>query len=213
MKKLSYFLLSLFLIVSACGCSVKKNLSDNSLSDYPELLGKLGKKDITPKSNFFLLEQSSDSTCKITWGNNTIARSGQEEIDFNLARRLHYQWENTEYLILKGGTGSGAWLNFVLPFSKSEKVKTFNNLLCFDPEDNLVASQYFNDTVLVVQNLKTDQKQYIVLKDTPCEAASNLYCIDSIGIKNKELYLKWATANLENDSSRIFEEKIFQIKI
>ena len=205
--------MTLLMFISACSYLARNKLNNTSLSDYPELQEKLGKKDFTPKNNFFLLEQSSDSTCRITWGNNEVTRNTQEEIDFNLARRLHYQWENTEYLILKGGTGSGAWLNFVLPFSKSEKVKTFDNLLCFDPENNLVASQYFNDTVLVVQNLKTDQKEYIVLKDTPCEAASNLYCIDSIGIKNRELYLKWATKYLENDSSRIFEEKRFQIKI
>ncbi|PIQ22147.1 MAG: hypothetical protein COW65_04850 [Cytophagales bacterium CG18_big_fil_WC_8_21_14_2_50_42_9] len=213
MKKVTHLFLSFFLIVTACNHSIKNITSDSSLSYYPELQERLGKKDITPLKNFFLLNKASDSTCRITWGNNRVTRSGNEEIDIYLARRLHYQWENSQYLILKGGTGSGAWINMVLPFDKSDKVKTFENILCFDAEDNLVASQYYNDTILVVQNLKTDQKQYIVLEGTPCEAASNLYCIDSVGIKNKELYLKWATANLANDLSRIFEEKTFKIKI
>lgn len=208
-----HFYLSLFLVVAACNHPIINNQNDPSLSDYPELQERLGKKEFTPQKNFFILDKATDSTCRITWGNNMVTRTNTEDIDFYLARRLHYQWENSQYLILKGGTGSGAWINMVLPFKKTEKVKTFENMLCFDAVDNLVATQYYNDTILVVQNLKTDQKQYIVLSDTPCEAASNLYCIDSVGLKNKELYLKWATANLANDSSRIFEEIRFKIKI
>jgi len=213
MNKLLYLFLSSFLSVTACVNPIRESRTNSSLIEYPELQERLGKKEFTPQKNFFFLNKSSDSTCRVIWGNNKVTRSGADEIDFYLANRLHYQWENSKYLILKGGTGSGAWVNIVLPFDKSEKVKTFDNMLCFDPENNLVAFQYFDDTVLVVQNLKTYQKQYIVLENSTCEAASNLFCIDSVGIKNKELYLKWVTSNLANDSSRIFEEKRFKIKI
>ncbi|RDC64322.1 hypothetical protein [Adhaeribacter pallidiroseus] len=213
MKRVLLIFLSFFLVFMACNQSTKNIRRNSSLSDYPELVERLGKKEFTPQNNFFLLNKASNSTCKITWGNSSGIRSSKEKIDFYLARRLYFQWENSQYLILKGGTGSGVWINLVLPFDKLEKVKTFDNMLCFDAENNLVASQYYNDTVLVVQNLKSDQKQYIILEDTPCGAASNLYCIDSVGIRNKELYLKWTTANLAKDSSRIYEEKRFQIKI
>lgn len=131
-----------------------------------------------------------------------------------MANRLYTEWENSDYVILKGGTGSGAWINIVLPFERFEKVKMFDNMLYFDPESNIVAYQYFSiDTVLVVESLKTEQKQFIVLSDTRCGAASNLYCMDSVIINDNELYFKWATPYLSSDSSRIFEEKRFPIKI
>lgn len=213
MKNSLYLFLFFSIGITACAHLIRVSYSKSSMEDYPVLKERLEEKEFTPNKNFFILNKSTDSTCKIIWGNGKVTRSDAEEVDFYIASKLHYQWENSNYLILKAGTGAGAWLNMVLPFDKSEKVKTFDNILCFDSVNNLVASQYYNDTVLVVQNLKTQQLQYIILNNSPCEAASNLYCIDSVAIKNKELYLKWATTNLAKDSSRIFEERRYRIKI
>ena len=121
-----------------------------------------------------------------------MKRMYNEDLDLSpAAERLFIKWSNNDYLILEYWTGSGVWTDLVLPMNKKDKVQAFANGLCFDNIYNLLGIEQFRDTILLVENLKTKKKQYIIDKEHICDAPLNSSCIDSIAIKNKMLYIKW----------------------
>jgi hypothetical protein len=208
------------LILGACSSGQQSNPDAGSLQQtnnkaafhyadlYPSVIRELNKKTLTPAGNYYLLTQSSDSTVKITWGNDTINRVYDEPVDFMFAERLRIQWDNKDYLILRYGVGSGAWETVAFPLNNKERVQVFDNGLCFDTKYNLLGTEQFEDTVLTVQNLKTQQKQFIIEKDGACGAANNSACIDTISIHNKVLYYKWVTPHKYSDKKTSLEKRI-----
>ena len=124
---LSKVLWFLILTLAACSSGQRNNLSADSMQKtkpkdtlhyadlYPLVIQNLKKKNITQNGSYYMLTPFSDSAVKITWGNDTIKRVYVEPLDFMFAERLGVKWENKEYLILNYNTGSGAWLNIVLP--------------------------------------------------------------------------------------------------
>lgn len=176
---------------------------------YPLVKQDLNKKNLSANgNNYYMLRQFSDSTAKITWGNDTINRVYDEPLDFMFAERLRLKWENENYMILDYNTGSGAWLNIVFPLNNKEQVQGFGNGLCFDKKYNLLVTEEFKDTLLEVHNLKTLQKQFIIEKEKPCNAATNDACIDTISISNKVLYYKLVTPNKYSDMKKSVEKHV-----
>ena len=81
------------------------NSRDNVLIDgYPELKAKVGQVQKTPGGNYFKLLISSDSTCKIEWGNEKIKRLSGLDYHFRNAARILYKSEDDGYLVLKSDT-------------------------------------------------------------------------------------------------------------
>ncbi|SFQ19372.1 hypothetical protein SAMN05444277_106204 [Parafilimonas terrae] len=175
---------------------------------YPLVIQDLNKKHVTESGSYYMLTQFSDSAVKITWGNDTIKRTYDEPLDFMFAERLNVKWENKNYLILDYSTGSGAWLNVVLPLNNMEQVQEFNNGLCFDKKYNLFVTEEFADTVLAVRNLKTKATQFVIEKEKPCDAGSNDACLDTISISSKMLYYKWTTPHKYSDKKSSIEKRV-----
>ena len=175
---------------------------------FPFLEQDLNKKNVTTNSNYYLLTQSTDSTVKITWGNDTIKRVYEEPLDFMFAERIRIEWNNKDYLILRYGVGSGAWETLAFPMNNKEQVQVFDNGLSFDTKNNLLATEHWQDTVLIVQNLETHQKQFIIERENPCDAAGSSSCIDTININNKVLYYKWTTPHKFSDKKSSIEKHV-----
>ncbi len=208
------------LTLAACSSGQQSNSSTDTLhvarqqdtshyADlYPLVIQDLNKKHVVGNGSYYTLTRFSDSAVKITWGNSTMKRTYNEPLDFMFAERLRVKWDNKDYLILDYNTGSGTWLNLVLPLNNKEPVQEFNNGLCFDKKYNLFVTEEFADTVLAVRNLKTRATQFVVEKERPCDAASIDACLDTIGISNKVLYYKWTTPHKYSDKKSSIEKRV-----
>ncbi len=175
---------------------------------YPLIIQDLNKKNFAQSGSYYMLTQFSDSTVKINWGNDTIKRVYDEPIDLKFAERLRIQWDNKDYLILRYGVGSGAWETVAFPINNKEQVQVFDNGLSFDPKNNLLATEHWQDTVLIVQNLKTHKKQFIIEKEKLCDGLHSSSCIDTINISNKVLYYKWVTPHKFSDKKEATDKRI-----
>jgi len=204
MKKLISFSLLIVLFVS-CDYSESTSKYKSSIEKYPVLKQSLGKKILGENGCFFQLNQKSDSTVSVSWGNDTLSRTIGYNIAFQFGERIHFQWQNKFYAILQYGTGSGVWANLVLPLNKTDNPIEEYNILCFDTIANLIAVEQAGDTLFMIENLKTKAKDFVIEKQNPCKAALNNSCIDSISFSNRKLYLKWAIPNVFSDDRKIIE--------
>ncbi|MGN6213438.1 hypothetical protein [Parafilimonas sp.] len=175
---------------------------------YPLVIQDLEKKHVTENGNYYMLTRFSDSTVKITWGNDTVKRIYDTPLDLMFAESLRIKWDNKDYLILDYNTGSGSWLNLEMPLNNKEQVQEFNNGLYFDKAHNLFVTEALSDTVLVVHNLKTGAMQFIIEKDKPCDAANNDACLGTVTISNKILCYKWTTPHKYGDKKSSIKKRV-----
>jgi hypothetical protein len=79
---------------------------DNSplIDEYPDLKEKIGQIQQTPKGNYYKFLYSSDSTCKIEWGNAKIKKQSTLDYHFKLVHRILYKAEDGNWLVLKSDT-------------------------------------------------------------------------------------------------------------
>ncbi|CAN5137418.1 hypothetical protein BH11BAC6_BH11BAC6_00320 [soil metagenome] len=131
------FLELLFLFV--CFIATKSNAQQtNPFDGYPTVKEALNKKVWTSNKSYYLITKSTDTTVHLFWGNDNMKRMFNEDLELWAAERLFKKWTSREYLILEYWTGSGVWLDLVLPLNKKEKVQEFGNGLCFDSINNLL---------------------------------------------------------------------------
>lgn len=205
-KKITFFCL-----LSLWGCTSfaeAQEILKNKFDGYPTVKESLNKRIFVTEKSYYLLAKSSDTTVNIIWGNDTLKRVFFENIELPFAEKLHLSWVNNEYLILKHSTGSGSWINIIMPFNKTEDVQEFSNGLYFDSINNLFVTEQYGDTILLIRNLKSRDKQYIIEKEKPCESALNSSCIDNIRINNKQLYFRWIVPYKLSDKKVTQERKI-----
>jgi hypothetical protein len=225
MKLFTYPVFLIF-ILSACSSEEKKpTTSDERLelvpdpekyakdkfSPYPEMQDKLNKTIITKEKNYYKLIPSTDSTCKIEWGNNKLKRIS-EDYHFAFARRMRLEWENKDFVVLRGGAGTGSWFNVILPLDSLAEESGIWNPMAYNKKSNLIAEEGDADTIVVIRNIKTGKSQPIIDKMNKCESAFNNYCIDSISIQNKEVYIKWVLPHKMSDDFKVIEKRV-KIKI
>lgn len=182
--------------------------TSNQLDNYPAVKSALNKKNWTASKSYYLIAKATDSTIYLYWGNNSFKRRYNSELDLSSAEKLHVKWANKQYLILEYGTGSGVWIDIILPIDKEEKVQEFANGECFDKIYNLFTYQGYNDTIVIVRNLKTKTQQFIIDEEHKCDAVLNSSCIDAIEIKNKTLYIMWVTPNNFINKKKTYNKKI-----
>jgi hypothetical protein len=111
------------------------------------------------------MTKATDSTVFLYWGNDNLKRRYHFDVDLSSAEKRHIKWTSKNYLILEYGTGSGVWVDIALPIDKKEKPQEFVNGVCFDKTSNLFASEGYDDTILIVKNLKTKKEQFIIEKN------------------------------------------------
>jgi hypothetical protein len=179
---------------------------------YPELIERINKTESTPTGNYYRLTLFTDSTCRIEWGNKQMKKAGAKEYHFSIARRLHFDWENEDFLVLKAGTGSDSWFNVFLALDHKGQEETIENTLAHDKTRNLVVAESVSlDTAMVIRNLMSKKMQYVIEADK-CSSIFIHYCIDSIAFTDKGLYYKWTLPNKLDDNPKRYE-RIVRIKI
>jgi hypothetical protein len=182
------------------------------MKPYPELVERIDRKDSTHLRNYFKLTISTDSTCKIEWGNSKIKRLTDDDYHFHIARRFSLEWENADFLVLRAWTGTGAWFSLVLPLDSLTSESTIGNTLARNEKRNLIVAEQFmgTDTIMYILNLKTKQTQYIIDK-AKCETFYHS-CLDTVFFSDKKLYYKWSTPHKFMDNPKTVERNL-EVKI
>ncbi|MBL7790175.1 MAG: hypothetical protein JNL75_10145 [Chitinophagales bacterium] len=214
----TYFLL---LIIAFLSCD------QNCIKDSKVLNGKdpksvqyeceIDTSVIKEDDNFYQVIKLSDTSSYLKWGNKETTFYSKTEIDnFYLEKeRLHFQWINKKFICLGRSSGSDIWLNIILPLKEDAKPKIYENALAFDKENGLVICEGFihKEAPLKAENIYTGETEILGKNWTKCDACSFYhYCIDSISIKNRELYVKWATPHKLVEKPK-FETKRVKLKI
>jgi len=175
---------------------------------YPELAERINNKYSTPLGNYYKLTMSTDSTCRIEWGNSKIKKLTNDDYHFHFARRFSFEWENKDFLVLRTWTGTGAWFSLFLPLDSLTSESTIENTLTKNEGQNLVVAEQFpgTDTIMYILNLKTKQIQFIKDK-AKCETFNHL-CLDTVILADRKLYYKWSTPHRLGDNPKTVERKI-----
>ena len=153
----------------------------------PEIKPLLNGASYNADGNFWSLVQSTDSTCRIEWGNGIVDRKGLDNFPFCVARHFRSVLFNENYIVLKSHWGSGAWFEIYLPLDSSKKELLIDNPVARDWESNLVAYEGFNDTILFVKNLINEVSIPILEREFKCDSPIWHYCIDSVSFQNEML--------------------------
>lgn len=171
-----FLLLSFCVLISACHSSNKAET-------------------INPKHTFEFVKET-DSTSFLRWTNGKITFNSSEAISNNyLDHKTSLQWSNDHYICLRHSNGSDTWTDLILPFNNNE-VRFYENTLAYDKINGIVV--YETDSLpykLVAENILGKEKQFLGENWKNCSSLFPHYCIDSIHIENKELYVDWAVPN------------------
>jgi hypothetical protein len=189
-------------ILTSCGQSTDLGEQSPKSSDILAVKAEYPSIDtarVLLSNNYYQFIRSTDSTSHIKWGNKTFSNISNKPVDNDLISKggVTLKWYNDKFIALYRDSGSDTWLHILLPITKGQDVKIYENPLCYDREKGIVVYEYFfgtPDTILVAENILTNKRQYIVNKWTPCISGINHYCIDSIRVFNDQLYLEWFAA-------------------
>jgi hypothetical protein len=146
----------------------------------------------------------------IEFGNQTFHRFLKDKITCDIAdaRIPHYIWDNNEFICLEYGCGSPCWGVLILPLNSKDTIRNIMYNLAFDPTNNLIAYlDNSNYDKIVIENLKTKVRQVIEFTKS-CNDAFIGYCIDSISIRNNELYYRFAEPDKIERNRKLTEFKI-----
>ena len=145
---------------------------------------------------FYQFIQATDSTAYIKWGNHTFTNISKTTVysAYLAKERIYIRWFNKKFMVLGRGTGSDTWIDIVLPLTKDADLKFYENCMAFDKENGITVREWCcqTDTVLLAENITTGKQQALGKDWLKCGAVSFVhYCIDSISISNKILYVEW----------------------
>jgi hypothetical protein len=154
-------------------------------------------------TNLFVIDGSyyqfipaTDTTCYIKWGNTAVSNIsskaiGNWQVEYG---EIGLQWSNDKFIGLCRGTGSDTWMDIILPLKSNEDVRFYENRLAIDEENGILVYEYpSEDSIIIAENILTSKKQVLGKNWTPCSSFLYHYCIDSVSIVNKELYIEWVT--------------------
>jgi len=134
----------------------------------------------------------------IKYGDQHFERTLEDTFDCSMpyARTPSFRWLNDEFICLYFGCGNPCWGSILLPSSARDTPIIYMYPYTFDQEHNLIVNIDYDEEkdedFLAVQNLITQEKITIEMEqcDTP---AFKGYCIDSISLVDKSLYLQTRT--------------------
>jgi hypothetical protein len=130
---------------------------------------------------------------KIEWGNKKFKRALRNDYDCNSAASWvpNIYWTTSEYIGLHYSCGSPCWGFIILPLNATDSVFEGMYDFDFDTRNNqVVYLDYKENKELVVENWKTGKKTRIKSK-VECSSAFLGYCIDSIRIRDGNLFVRW----------------------
>ena len=142
---------------------------------------------------FYEIKPIDKMKSQLIWGNSEFKNS-QIFDNFILDKeKIHVEYKNNDFIILKRGTGSDAWINLILPIKKNAKVLEKDQILAFDSVKNIAIRQNYNSEKFPFQliNLKTLEIDSIRFDTKNCESTNIIYCIDKIYFTENTLYINW----------------------
>ena len=114
--------------------------------------------------------------------------------------------ENKDYVLLRFNCGSPCWGGTILPLNMDQEPETFMYYYDVDFANNLIAfldnDSKTNAAIIKVKNLKSGKIKEVKIKE-PCISAVPIYCLDSLSLKNNELYYQWITETAESKEKKV----------
>ncbi|GAB5416682.1 MAG: hypothetical protein Crog4KO_21710 [Crocinitomicaceae bacterium] len=155
---------------------------------------------------------ASDSTYSIQWGDSVYRYMSDLLLDDYLVNpdRIHINWHNDNFLSIISGTGSDTWIEVVLTRKERSLGRIYWNTLAFDREEGIVFYEYpDNDSTLIAEDFFTQEKLVIGKEWARCASAFPHYCIDSVQMRNGELYVEWYPLTYhDSDKGMVYKERI-----
>lgn len=150
---------------------------------------------MNPKHTFEIIKET-DSTSFLRWTNGKSTFNSSIPISNHyLDHKTSLQWSNDLYMCLRHPNGSDTWTDLILPFNNNE-VRLYENALAYDKVNGIVI--YETDSLpyrLAAENMIEKKRQFLGENWKNCSSLFPHYCIDSIHVENKELYIDWVTPN------------------
>jgi hypothetical protein len=158
--------------------------------------------DTTSVNGNFLKYHVVDNSVFIEYGNNSFHRSLPDKYDCQITDFWipKFEWDTHDFMILKYGCGSPCWGIFVLRFDSLNPVRNIMYDMAFDYDNELIVylgNMDYNS--LIVENLKTLQRIKIEFPFKSDHGEFMGSWIDSISIKNNQLYYKYSNPNDYNE--------------
>ena len=164
---------------------------------------------ITTNGNYikYLVKEKS---AKLEYGNENFNRVLPELYSCEIAdaRVPKFKWDNNDFICLGYGCGSPCWGVLILPLNSKDCVRKIMYDKAWDPGKNILVyiggPEYEN---LIVENIKTKMSQIIEISKK-CSSIFLGYCIDSVAIRNNELYYRFVEPNIFDKNKRLTEYRI-----
>ncbi len=217
MKSIHFTCLILFIVVCGLWSCDHKTVSIKATTnvDTTEVPIDFDTSKVILKNGFYQYV-FDDENGYIKWGNDSftnITSNGYLK-DFFQGGRMRLRWANDKFIVIGRGTGSDTWFRIVLPLIPGEKGREYWNPLAFDEANGLVVYMNDNkgDSIWIVENMLSGKQLAIGKGLPPCGSAGTHYCVDSISIVNRELYLEWVTPH-KHDDDKVKVVKRIQIDL
>lgn len=144
----------------------------------------------------------SDSTSYIQWyDGNIFYRSSKPINNFYVDEKTHIKWSNENYICLRHSNGSDTWTDIILPFNHNN-YRLIENALTYDKKNGIAVCETDSANYkLFAENINSGRKQYFGNDWENCSSVFPHYCIDSINLADKDLYLEWISPNKTEKST------------
>lgn len=164
-----------------------------------------------PKDYSFEKIEHTDSTSYIQWTDGNIFYRSSKPIDnFYIDEKTYIKWSNEKYICLRHSNGSDTWTDIILPF-ETNNVKLIDNALAYDKLNGIVVFETDSvDYKLFAEKIQSGKRDYFGKDWEKCSSVFPHYCVDSISLSNKNLYVEWITPNF---SEKITKRQIKKIRL
>ena len=146
---------------------------------------------LTPAGHFINYVRASRDSYSVHWRNSRVHRSLVLHMDGAPNHFAFYKAETNRFIILEYGCGIPCKCAVFLPLDSVKAAFQIEMPEAYDLDNNLVAYNGDRDTIVWVENFLTRQKVPILGHN--CGSAFNGYCVDSISVKNRDLYVHYLT--------------------
>lgn len=160
----------------------------------------------------FEIIKVTDSTSNIKWTDAKMVQLSSKPINnFYLDEKTHLKWANNKFICLRHSNGSDTWTDILLPFDNNN-FKLIENSLVYDKINGIVICETDSANYkLFAENIKSGRKQFFGNDWENCSSVFPHYCIDSINLADKNLYIEWIIPNKTEKSTKKQIKKIWLI--
>jgi hypothetical protein len=173
----------------------------------------------TVHKNFIKYLITNDSCCSdniyLNWGNDSINRI--EIAQYVRQCRSYFTpylvHETSEYLILEHGCATDCSAVLFLPLNNSEKVKSFLDIIDYNPGNYTVIKAIDNNLeeneheFIEAVNAKTNKTKRIIFKNSGL-AARLIFLVDSCNISDDEIYIRANLYDKQKDKKVVEELRL-----